>query len=273
MAGTDHRKQVAGGGPAIILVEPQLAENIGTVARAMGNFGLAELRLVRPRPVLPDAKADAAATGAAPILHAAAVFDRIEDAIGDLNLLVATTARERGQAKPVDTPPETADRAAQCLADGGKAGILFGRERSGLLNDEIALADRVLTFPVNPGLASLNLSQAVLLFGYEWWRRCTGGALPFDMPRRSPPAARKEVLALFAHLEGELDDTGFFRSPEKRALMVRNLRNMILLLEPTHQDVQTLHGVVTALVEGRRRDGGRSPRTALKPLREIDDDP
>lgn len=269
MAGTDHRKQVFSIGPAIVLVEPQLAENIGTVARAMANFGLSELRLVRPRPQLPSAKAEAAASGAVAILNEARLFDTVEQAIADLRLVVATTARERGQAKPVDSPKQTAVRIAERLSAGEAAGILFGRERTGLLNDEVSIADRVLTFPVNPGFASLNLGQAVLLFGYEWWMHTTGGALPFDMPNLSPHASKAEVLALFQHLEGELDETSFFRSPEKRAVMVRNLRNIVQRLEPTRQDLQTLHGIVAALVEGRRQKE-RRPRKALKPLQEVD---
>jgi tRNA/rRNA methyltransferase len=231
MAGTDRRKQTPGSGPAIILVQPQLGENIGVAARAMANFGLGEMRLVRPRPPWPNERAVAAASGATAILDEAKLFDTLEEAVADLNLLIATTARERGQAKPVEGPRPTAERIGAVLASGMRAGVVFGRERVGLSNDEVALADRVLTFPVHPGFASLNLGQAVLLFGYEWWMASTDGALPFDMPLKSPPSSKDRVLALFAHLEGELDQTSFFRSPEKRAVMVRNLRNIILRLE------------------------------------------
>lgn len=269
MAGTDHRRAAEAAalpaGPAIILVEPQLAENVGSVARAMANFALSDLRVVRaPGRTEADA-ARAFSAGATYVLEGAKHFHSVEEASADLTLLLATTARERGQAKPVD-PPETAGRMlAAHMASGEKAGILFGRERNGLENDEVALAHRVVTFPVNPAYASLNLSQAVLLMGYEWFKAATGGAVAFEMPTKSPSAAMAEIVSLFAHLEGELRDAGFFRSDEKRASMIRNLRNMIHRMEPTKQDIQTLHGVVTALVEGRPGPGGRK-RTVLKPL-------
>ncbi|MFC7053550.1 RNA methyltransferase [Hansschlegelia quercus] len=269
MAGTDHTKAdlaaALPAGPAIILVEPKLAANVGSVARAMANFALSDLRIVRApgRTEADDARAFSA--GATYILDGARHFHSVEEAAADLTLLLATTARERGQAKPVD-PPEAAGRlTAAHIAGGGKAGILFGRERTGLENDEVALAHRVVTFPVNPAYASLNLAQAVLLMGYEWFKAATGGAPAFDMPTRSPAGSVSEIVSLFAHLEGELADAGFFRSPEKRASMIRNLRNMIHRMEPTKQDIQTLHGVVSALVEGRPGPEGRK-RTTLKPL-------
>ena len=189
-------------GPAIILVEPQLAQNVGSVARAMANFALSELRIVRGRAQADGEKARVFAAGAHHVIDAARHFDRVEDALADLTLVIATTAREREQAKPVDAPEAGAARMVAEAGAGGRAGLMFGRERTGLENDEIALAHRVVTFPVNPAYASLNLAQAVLLMGYEWFKAATGGAAPFEMPTRSPPATHEEIVALFAHLEG-----------------------------------------------------------------------
>ncbi|MBB3973556.1 RNA methyltransferase [Hansschlegelia beijingensis] len=271
MAGTDRTKADAAAllpaGPAVVLVEPQLAENVGAVARAMANFALSDLRVVRAPGKTEAEGARVRSAGAHHILEAARHFDSIEEAIADLTLLFATTARGRGQAKPVDAPEAAARLMAQHAAGGGRVGLLFGRERTGLENDEIALASRVVTFPVNPAYASLNLAQAVLLVGYEWFKAATGGAPAFEMPTRSPPGTQAEIVALFAHLEGELDETGFFRSPEKRASMIRNIRNMIHRMDPSRQDLQTLHGIVAALAEGRPGPQGRG-RTLLKPLKD-----
>ena len=275
MAGTDRTKtdlaETLSAAPAVILVEPQLAENVGSVARAMANFALSELRIVGGRAQAESEKARVVAAGAHHVIDAARHFATVEDALADLTLVFATTARERGQAKPVDAPADAAARMMAEAGAGGRVGMMFGKERTGLENDEIALSHRVVTFPVNPAYASLNLAQAVLLVGYEWFKAATGGAPAFDMPTRSPPATHDEVVALFAHLEGELSDGGFFRSPEKRASMVRNIRNMIHRMEPSRQDIQTLHGMVTALVDGRPAPGENRGRTYLKPLQEEGD--
>lgn len=274
MAGTDHTKAdlaaALPAGPAIILVEPQLAQNVGSVARSMANFGLTDLRIVRGRAKADDERAHAFAAGADYILAGARHFDGVEDALAELDLVLATTARGRGQAKPVDAPADAGPMLVAHIAGGGRAGVMFGRERTGLENDEIALAHRVVTFPVNPAYASLNLAQAVLLVGYEWFKAATGGAPPFDMPTRARAATHGELVALFAHLEGELEDGGFFRATAKRASMVRNIRNMIHRMEPSLQDVRTLHGVVAALVDGRPGPEGRG-RTVLKPLKDAEE--
>lgn len=275
MAGTDRTKTdlaaSLASGPAIILVEPQLSENLGSAARAMANFALSELRVVRGKAKATDEKARIFSAGATHVLEAARTFERVEDALADLTLVFATTARERGQAKPVDAPAEAAARTVSETNAGGRVGIMFGRERTGLENDEVSLASRVVTFPVNPAYASLNLAQAVLLVGYEWFKAATGGAPAFEMESRSPPASHDETVALFAHLEGELDEGGFFRSADKRASMVRNIRNMIHRMGPSRQDLQTLHGMVAALVDGRPEKGGTRGRTYLKPLKDIED--
>ncbi|MFN3688088.1 RNA methyltransferase [Salinarimonas sp.] len=238
-------------GPAIVLVEPQLGENIGMCARAMGNFALDDLRLVAPRDGWPNPAAEATAAGAVHVLERARVFERVEDAIADCRLVYATTARERGQMKRVLSPEEAAGEALPHLVADTPVGILFGRERWGLENDEVALADAIVTFPVDPTCPSLNIAQAVLLVGYDWYKARLPGALPFRESERIP-APREMTVSFLENLEAELDAVGFF-VPEKRALMVRNLRDMLLRRELTEQEVRTLRGAVSALVKGRRR--------------------
>ena len=253
MSGTDKTKTGFDlDGPAIILVEPQLGENIGMAARAMGNFALLRLRIVNPRDGWPNIAAQRAAAGADHILERAELFPTVEAAVADLDLLFATTARAHDQAKPVMGPEQAAHEISGHVGGGGKAGILFGRERAGLTNDEVALANRIITFPVNPGFASLNLAQAVLLMGYEWFKLATAGALPFAMPERSERASQHQMDAFFENLVRELDRVEFLRPAEKRDTMLVNLRNIFLRMEPTRQDMHTLHGVVMAIAEGRK---------------------
>jgi tRNA/rRNA methyltransferase len=237
--------------PAIILVEPQLAENIGMVARAMANFGLSELRLVAPRNGWPKKGAHSAASGAAHVLDAAVVYPTAREAIADLNYVFATTARERGQMKRVFAP-EPAMREAQArLGAGQGVGILFGRERTGLENEEVSLADAIVTFPVDPRFSSVNLAQAVLLVAYEWHKLATGEALPFQGERRSPPAEREKILSFFDYVEAELEAVNFYPA-DKKPIMTRNMRDMFHRLEMTEQDVRTLRGAIRAIAEGRR---------------------
>src|SRR5262245_3962770 len=253
MSGTDKTKTGLDlDGPAIILVEPQLGENIGMAARAMGNFALSRLRIVNPRDGWPNIAASRAAAGADHILERAKLFETVEAAVADLDLLYATTARAHDQAKPVVAPHESVREVVEHLSGGGKAGILFGRERWGLTNEEVARANRIVTFPVNPGFASLNLAQAVLLIGYEWFKRATEGGLPFAMPERSPRASQHQMQAFFENLVRELDRVEFLRPAEKRDTMLVNLRNIFSRMEPTKQDMHTLHGVVMAIAEGRK---------------------
>jgi tRNA/rRNA methyltransferase len=252
-AGTDKTKTGFDlKGPVVILVEPQLGENIGMAARAMGNFALSQLRIVNPRDGWPNLSAQRAAAGADHILECAELFDTVEAAVADLDLLFATTARAHDQAKPVVGPQRAAVEIVEHVASGGKAGILFGRERSGLQNEEVALANRIITFPVNPGFASLNLAQAVLLMGYEWFKLSTEAALPFAMPERSERASQHQMQAFFDNLVRELDRVEFLRPAEKRETMLVNLRNIFSRMEPTKQDMHTLHGVVMAIAEGRK---------------------
>ena len=222
--------------PAIILVEPQLAENIGMTARAMANFGLGALRLVAPRNGWPKKGVRETASGATHVLDAATLHATAADAVADLQFVVATTARERGQMKRVLGPEEAAAELVARAARGERTGILFGRERVGLGNDEVALADAILTFPVDPAFPSLNLAQGVLLTAYEYRRAAGRAVLPFAVPPGAPPAPREAVIALLEHLEAELDAAGFY-PPDKRPVMARNMRDMVL----------------RALSEGRRR--------------------
>lgn len=252
-SGTDKtktRRDLAG--PVVVLVEPQLGENIGMCARAMGNFGLTRLRLVNPRDGWPNIAAQRAAAGADHILDHVTLFDTVEAAVADCALLFATTARAHDQAKPVVGPEEAARQIVTEMATGGTTGILFGRERYGLENHEVALANRIVTFPVNPGFASLNLAQAVLLMGYEWFKLATANALPFAMPERSERASSHQMQAFFDNLIAELDKVEFLRPAEKRDVMLVNLRNIFTRMEPTKQDMHTLHGVVMAIAEGRK---------------------
>jgi len=252
-SGTDKTKSgVERAGPVVILVEPQLGENIGMAARAMGNFGLTALRIVNPRDGWPNISAQRAASGADHILDKVELFDTVEQAVADLTLLFATTARAHDQAKPVVGPEAAAQEIVAGIAGGGKVGILFGRERYGLQNEEVALANRIITFPVNPGFASLNLAQAVLLIGYEWFKLSTAGALPFAMPEHSERASQHQMQAFFDNLVRELDKVEFLRPAEKRETMLVNLRNIFTRMDPTKQDMHTLHGVVMAIAEGRK---------------------
>jgi tRNA/rRNA methyltransferase len=250
--------------PAIVLVRPQLGENIGFAARAMANFGLTDLRLVAPRDGWPNEKAEAAAAGAAFVVHQASVYDSVEAAVGGLNYVIATTARPRGMVKPVLSPEGAAKELRRRQAKGEGTGILFGPERSGLDNDTIALADSILTAPVSQNFASLSLPQAVLVVGYEWLKRESaapplGRATSFDGPAvegletsHTRPATREELFGLFAHLEAELGRAGFLRPPEKRPAMVRAIRNMFHRMGATEQDVRTWRGIVAALSKRRQ---------------------
>jgi tRNA/rRNA methyltransferase len=236
----------------VVLVEPQLGENIGMCARAMGNFGLTRLRIINPRDGWPNIGAQRAAAGADHILNNVELFDTVEAAVADCSLLFATTARAHDQAKPVVGPEEAAQQIVKETATQGTTAILFGRERSGLTNDEVALANRIITFPVNPGFASLNLAQAVLLMGYEWFKLVTANELPFEMPQRSERASNHQMQTFFDNLVSELDKVEFLRPPEKREVMLVNLRNIFTRMEPSKQDMHTLHGVVMAIAEGRK---------------------
>lgn len=257
MAGTDKLKGVipeeaqALNAPVVVLVRPQLGENIGMCARAMLNCGVTELRLVAPRDGWPNPDAVSAASGAIAVLEGARVFATTAEAVADLDFVLATTARGRGLVKTI----LTADAAAREIRakDGRKTGILFGPERTGLENDDAALADVLLTIPLNPGFSSLNLAQAVLLVCHAWLSAenpFSRGEIVHEMGDTAP-ASKGEIENLMAHLEDELAKAGFFRSPDQRPTLMRNIRNFFFRSAPTEQDVRTLHGVVSALT-GKR---------------------
>ncbi len=212
MAGTDKSQTITlRPSPAIILCEPQLGENVGTTARAMANFGLWDLRLVNPRDGWPNERAIAAASRADHVIEQVRVFPTLEAAIADLSMVYATTARQRDLQKPVYGPEEAGQRIVSHIAGGAGAGILFGRERWGLYNDEISLADAIVTFPVEAAFASLNIAQAVLLMSYEWRQQADKGeVLPFS-GGLDAAAPREELLGLFGHLEETLDRTGILQ--------------------------------------------------------------
>lgn len=248
------------GAPAIILVEPQLGENIGAAARAMANFGLTELRLVAPRDAWPSPKARATASGAFGIVDATQVFPDLRAAVADLNFVYATTARNRGLPKPVVGPREAVAELMSRGEAGQATGVLFGRERWGLTNEEIGLANAIVTFPVNPAFASLNIAQAVLLMSYEWMtsglgvtRSGRGEAPDIDLT----PATKAQLDGLVEHLVGALEPTGYFRSATKRPTMIHNLRAILQRADLTEVEIRVLRGVVAAL-EGRHESRRRS---------------
>ncbi|MBI2586075.1 MAG: RNA methyltransferase [Rhodospirillales bacterium] len=260
MAGTDKTKpMVAGIGPVVVLVEPQLGENIGMAARAMFDCGLTELRLVRPRDGWPSEAAASAAAGADSVIAGATLFDSAADAVADLALVFATTARDRDMTKRFVTPRQGAAEVRAFAATGGRAGVLFGKEAKGLKNDDLALADACIVAPLNPAFRSLNLAQAVFVVGYEWFMAAADApASELRIPKETRPANKAELLGLFEHLERELDASGFLRVKEKQPVMVRNLRNMLQRAGLTEQEVRTLRGVITSLVSGFGR-GRKKP--------------
>jgi tRNA/rRNA methyltransferase len=238
--------------PVVILNEPQLAENIGAVARVMGNFGLADLRLVRPRDGWPQERAWASASGADWPLDNARICATLGEAIGDLNVVLATTARPRETALPIFTPREAAGRLRGDVESGLAVGLLFGGERAGLETADIAQTHGIVTIPIDPKFHSLNLAQAVAINAYEW--RLTEGAGPPPKFREgAPPAVQSVVLGFYEQLEAELEAGGFFHPAEKKASMIRNLRVAFGRAQFSEQEVRTMRGVVTALSKGRGR--------------------
>ena len=237
--------------PVIVLVEPQMGENIGAAARAMANFGLTELRLVNPRDGWPNDKAIASASRADHVINGVEVFQTLEDAIADLVFVFATTARNRDIPKIVRGPRQAAQIIRERAETGQKSGILFGRERWGLVNEEIGLADEIVTFPVNPDFASLNIAQAVLLMAYEWMASgLAEGGLPTRNPIRSPdrePADKAHLFGFFEHLERALDEAGYFKAPELRVSMLEKLRALFQRPGFSKMEIDVLHGVVAAI--------------------------
>ena len=252
----------AGETPSVILVAPQLADNIGMVARAMANFGLDEMRLVAPRDGWPNERARVAASGANYVIDGAEAHDNLEQAVGDLNWVCATTARQRDLTKPVMTPAQAVEEMVRRIACGQRCGVLFGRENNGLTTPEIAIADAAVMIPVNSRFASLNLAQAVLILGYSWIltqdQKSLGRVTHYEKPiaeglnvAPEDVATREDVFGFFEHLENELERLGFFYPPERREAVVNNIRTMFLRLQLTRHEVRTLRGIVATLALGK----------------------
>lgn len=233
--------------PVFILVRPQLAENVGTAARAMMNCAIPEMRLVDPDEDPLCSRAIAASSGADEILRNAKVFKTVEEAVADLQKVYATTGRPRDMIKPVFTGQGMAKDIQAQQSHGVKCGVMFGPERTGLENEDVAYADAIVNIPLNPKHCSLNLAQAVLLTGYEIFRLTDSTAEECLPTPNTVPADKTELEHLFSHLEDELEQVGYFRSPEKKTRMMRNLRSIFLRANLTSQDVRTLHGVITDL--------------------------
>ncbi len=243
----------SGEGPVFVLVEPQMGENIGAAARAMWNFGLDAMRIVDPRDGWPNPRAVAMASGASRVIDAARVCGSTAEAVEDLHYVYATTARGRDMSKLVLTPEEAMADAHARIAAGERVGVLFGRERTGLENDDVARANAIVTVPVNPAFASLNLAQCALLMAYEWRRQAD------ETPRRIYETGRTELAPsgdvdkMLDHLESHLEAVGYFFPEERRESLSSNLRNLFRRAPLTGQDVRMLWGVIRALAERRRR--------------------
>ena len=240
--------------PVIILVRPQLGENIGMAARAMLNCGLSTLRLVAPRDGWPNDRAQRAASGADVVLEGAEVFDTVQAAVADLERVVATTARNRELSQRILTPRHAAHEMRVWLGQGVRVGILFGPERTGLENDDMVHADTALSIPLNPQFSSLNIAQAVLLVAYEW--ATAGDTTPVSRmaEHATRPATKEELQNLFDHLERALDQSGFLRNKDMRPSMVLNLKALLQRAEMTEQEARTFHGVIKFLSKNKHEE-------------------
>ncbi|MBN2629576.1 MAG: RNA methyltransferase [Rhodobacteraceae bacterium] len=242
--------------PAFILVRPQMGENIGAAARAMLNFGLTRMRIVAPRDGWPNPRAVAMASGAGRVLDQAGLFADVASAIGDCDYVFATTARGRELVKPIVTPERAMEMARAMASNGKRVAVLFGPERAGLENDDVALANAIVTVPVNPDFPSLNLGQCALLMGYEWRRQTVEVAPEVMELARTEFASRIDVEKLADHFEDRLSAAGFFFPETKAEGMRLNLRNMWARLNLTRAEVQTFHGMLRQIAYklGQRGD-------------------
>lgn len=237
-------------GPAFVLIEPQLGENIGAVARAMLNFGLSEMRLVNPRDGWPNERAEAMASGALAVLERAQLFASTDDAIADCAYVLASTARPRESLLPVLEPEAAAIEMRRRIAAGEKCALLFGPERAGLANDDVMRANAILSIPVNPAFPSLNIAQASVVIAYEWAKADGRAAPPSDLDAATP-AIREAFEGLIGHLFAELETARYFYPPEKRPTQERKIRNALTRAGFTEGEVRTLRGVVKALADRR----------------------
>ncbi len=271
MAGTNHHMtaDLPTLQPVILLLRPQLGENIGMTARAMLNMGLTQLRLVAPKQSWPNEAAISPSAGALPDLVDVEVFDDLASASADLHKIWATTARPREMNIEVQEPQVAMQHMQKILSPQNKVGIMFGREATGMNNDEIAFADYIITAPLNPGFCSLNLAQAVLLMAWEW-RKLTQTQSEIQEPSSKELASKQDFQGFFEQLEAELDEAGYYRDLGKKPNMIRNLRNIFERTELTSQEVKTLRGVVASLTrrhevdKSLRRDKGLSIRKSTE---------
>lgn len=257
MSGTDHRSTPAQdlSQPAFVLVNPQMGENIGAAARAMWNFGLSNMRIVAPRDGWPNPRAVAMASGAGRVLDSALVTPDTNAALADCTHVFATTARVRGLTKEVVTPEQAMGEARQIIADGGRVGVMFGPERAGLTNEDVALAGKIISVPVNPSFGSLNLGQCVLLTAYEWRRAGDDPVLRPSGPEDERPATAIEMDKLVEKYTDALDAAHFFWPEDKAPGMKQTLRNLFSRLPLTDRDVRVMHGMLRALLRnGSARD-------------------
>ena len=247
-------KPTKGATPIVILVRPQLGENIGMAARAMLNCGLSRLRLVKPRDGWPNPKAQRAASGADVVLEEAEVFESVADAVADLERVVATTARNRELAQRIVTARRAAKEMRAWIGKGQGVGVLFGAERTGLTNDELVHADTLLSIPLNPQFSSLNVAQAVLLVAYEWLTSGDDTAAERMSDHSARPATKDELVNLFDHLVRALDQSGFLRNKAMRPSMVLNLRAFLQRAGMTEQEVRSFHGVIKFLSKRKHEE-------------------
>ena len=238
--------------PAVVLVRPQLGENIGKAARAMLNFGLTDLRLVSPRDGWPNPSAGPAASGADSVLAEARVFDSVAGAVADCPFVYATTVRKRGLVMPVVSPDEA---AREIWAHAEPSAILFGAERSGLETEEVALAGKIVTVPVNPDFRSLNLAQAVILIAYEW-SKGSALAVPTLGDEAEPRAPQAQLEGLIGQLYEALDAADYFHPPDRTQATKNTIRTILTRAGWSTREVQALRGIVRALAEGRRPGSG-----------------
>lgn len=252
MAGTDSTKNEILGGPTIVLVGPQMGENVGSAARAMLNCGLTDLRLVRPREGWDSGDSFAMAVGASRgILEAARVFETVDGAVVDMDRVYAATARVRDMVLPMLTPRHAAGEMRHRVGAGQKVAILFGSERFGLHNEDVARADAVIRAPLNPAFSSLNLGQAVLLVAWEWFMTGNETANVTVPDQGEPPAGHQQMESFIAHLDQALEEGGFFPSPPMRPRIMRAIRNWVARTNPTNKEIRLLHGVLASLSASR----------------------
>ncbi|MBL0848989.1 MAG: RNA methyltransferase [Candidatus Liberibacter ctenarytainae] len=232
--------------PVIILVDPQLGENIGMVARAMANFNLTQLRLVNPRDGWPSEKARSSSANADNVIDAVRVFPSLKESIADLNFVYATTARSRNNFKSIYYPKEAAIVLKDRIASGQKVGLIFGRERWGLTNEEIALSDAIVSFPVSADSPSLNISQAVLLMVWEWMENNVVISEE-ESQKGDVPATKGELFSFMSYLENALEERGYFRPMERKKKMLDDLRSVLIRPEFMRQEIFLLRGIISSL--------------------------